>query len=274
MSDALLAADNECPTLGDPILDGMVPLSQNDLQRLMSNPDLKDSYLINHYYGAGDSICYWYIDLAPAAECGLMAGVGDNASDTDVDSTTREPPGYMVDSLDLLETRVSEYPPILKALSRWTDGIGSLHQRLTANSTRAREIVVSTRSLDQKRSALDVLFQESGEISKKIAELARVNFDIMGGCGAGEEDSQEFEFKIRPKATYARYILEYNFDRCEGLIDHPYDSDECDYWEVMLPTHNYLSGNYRYNVIWADGTTRRDRFSANGVKKRVFGIEK
>jgi hypothetical protein len=244
-------------------MNGIVPLTKQQLKSLTAGPPLKDSSMLAQEFAndGTEHVCYNYVDFAPAEECGDFDdfSAGDSASLT-------------IKALAILQSRVDDYPKFINALGKQSKETDTLLKQLDDDLSRSMKIMNGSGSKKERRRAVEVPFRDAKLVSERLAKLANVSYS-GGGCGAGEDDSQTVSFNFVPKPKSARYILEYDFEQCQSLLKNPYDPDKCDAWQAMLPEDNYLSGNYRYRVVWSDGQIRDDKISFNGTKKRTVKIE-
>ncbi|WP_159951489.1 hypothetical protein [Rhizobium sp. 18065] len=248
-----------------------VPLTKAELASIQVSEDARDSYFLKREIGFDmEAVCQSFIDLSPAEECGLLTPPEGDVEDA-VDSFEVKAdigPGSIIDRMELLELRADQYPPLLKAAGKWSTEIGMLYERIEGGLKKAKGILEGDRSLVEKQMLLSPVFKDVAFASKKIAQAAHVNFSWNSGCGAQEDDSQLVNFSITPKAVIARYILDSDFDRCKALVSDPYDINKCDLWHVMLPEENYMSGSYRYQVVWDDGFYQRDTMSFDSIQEK------
>lgn len=250
---------NGCKPLSDPAYDDFIALSESEAQRVLATEEARNSEFFGFEGSWNPEVtCYRFIDLAPG--CGSERWFPkESNSEPGADEPVEDGQFGMVKMYDEIVTRVEQYPPLLSAVGKWSPQIQALHQRIQSASNKINEIIEGERSLEEKMNLLSPVFEDVVQTNRQIADAAKVNLGWSGGCGAADDDSQEVSFKITPKAKIARYILDYEFDRCARRVSDPYDLKKCDNWQVMRPKGNFLSGSYRYQVIWEDGTSQRDR---------------
>lgn len=179
---------------------------------------------------------------------------------------------FIINDVDNLRNRTVEYPIILDKLNKMTPKIKDLLSILNLNYMKAREIVNTPGTSTEKVKKLKPILENSDHVSKLISELA--GFWYSGGCGAGKEDSEAVTFLINPKPKNAMYILEIDYDKCVRVVkDDTFNVNKCDLWHP-IQRNDYLSGQYRYRVIWDDGQIKDGKFSALGKSKKLIEISK
>jgi hypothetical protein len=162
----------------------------------------------------------------------------------------------LIEDLRALEIRIAQYPTALKAFGKWNK---DEERRLAElKQTYDAAVVIANKKnspVERLREAKPVL-EKAEKISEDMAHAA--GFVYEPGCGAPGEDSKMVDFRFSEKPKSAVYILQMNFDWCRRNKPDPYNVQDCEAWQEMKEKNNALSGNYRYRVIWADGTRKEE----------------
>jgi hypothetical protein len=178
----------------------------------------------------------------------------------------------LVSDLGILGRRVSGFPTALKAFGKWDAAMekrwNALKQTYEAGVVIANKNISSANRLRQAKPFLE----EAERISKDI--MSATGNELGDGCGAPGEDSQRVDFVISEKPKSAVLILQMDFDACKRVLTDPYDNTKCDAWTSIQLKNNELSGNYRYRVIWSDGSVKEQAFKATSTGRRTIEITK
>jgi hypothetical protein len=169
---------------------------------------------------------------------------------------------------------IANYPTALKEFGKWD---AAAQQRMAA-LMQINDSVVAIANQSTSRAELlrkaTPLLEKADKISGDLARSAGFWYHKDDGCGAGIEDSQRVSFSFSEKPRAAYYISQIDFDICKQASVNPDDPQKCDNWEQINAKGNPLSGNYRYLVVWLDGSVKEHSFKALSTGAKTIEITK